>query len=119
MFTPQEFLEQVQQFTAVTPAEAKELLQKKDGSILFIGRESCQYCRRFCKTLAQFAAEDNQTIYFLHSQIPDYSAAEIADLRNQYQVVTVPGFLFATPDGVRVRCDSSMTIDDIRTFTSL
>ncbi|MBY5035593.1 thiol reductase thioredoxin [Streptococcus gallolyticus] len=118
MFSPQEFLEAVQHFTAVTPSEAQELLLKKEGGLLFIGRESCSFCRRFCQTLLEFFKEEKQEVYFLHSQHPDYSPLEIAELRNQYQVVTVPGLLYAATDGVRVHCDSSMTADQIREFIS-
>ncbi len=51
------YLEQVKVFQAVSPEEAKALMDAKDGGILFIGRESCPYCRRFVAKLSPLAQE--------------------------------------------------------------
>lgn len=111
-----DFMSIANTFQSVSPAEARKLLEAKEGAILFIGRDTCPYCIRFIPKLAQAAKEQNWTVYFLHSQSPVYSAQEIAELRNDYQVPTVPGLLHAKATGVAVRCDSSMTVDEIVSF---
>lgn len=106
----------IQNFQSISPQEARELLEKKDGAILFIGRPTCPYCVRFAPKLAEAAARNQWTVYFLHSQSPAYSAQEIVALRDDYQVPTVPGLLHAKKEGIAVRCDSSMTVDEITDF---
>lgn len=116
MFFNNTFKEDIQDFKAISPKEARQLLEAKNGAILFFGRESCPYCRRFAPKLAAVAKEQNWTVYFLHTQNPAYSAQEIAQVRQDYDVPTVPGLLHAKADGVQVRCDSSMTEEEIKEF---
>ncbi|HGA1426292.1 TPA: thiol reductase thioredoxin [Streptococcus suis] len=116
MFDTNHFFEDIKDFKAVSPKEASELLAAKDGAILFLGRDTCPYCRRFAPKLAAVAAAQNWTVHFLHTQEPAYSAQEIAALREQYHVPTVSGLLVAKASGVDVRCDSSLTEDEILAF---
>ena len=116
MFFTNTFPEDIQDFQPVSPREARQLLEARDGAILFLGRDSCFYCRRFAPKLAAVAKKENWTIYFLHTQHPAYSAKEIAQLRQDYGVPTVPGLLHAKRDGVQVRCDSAMSKEKIKAF---
>lgn len=102
-----------QDFTQLNPQEAQELLTAKDGDILFIGRSSCPYCNLFIPKLHKVAQDQQLTIHFLDSTQP---SPQLQALRDHYQVPTVPGLLIAKSTGVEVRCDSSMTPDQIRTF---
>lgn len=107
------FLEQVEAFTEVTPEEADELLTAKEGNIVFIGRETCPYSRRFSDTLTDVVKEYNLDINFLHSKKPDYED-EIQEFRDKYNVPTVPGFLYSSESaGILVKCDSSMNAEEI------
>lgn len=118
MFDTNHFFDDIKNFKAVSPTEASELLSAKEGAILFLGRDTCPYCRRFAPKLATVAAAQNWTVYFLHTQDPVYSAQEIASLREQYHVPTVPGLLVAKASGVDVRCDSSLTEEEILAFVT-
>lgn len=102
-------------FTPVTPTQAAKLLTDQEGGILFIGRDSCPYCQRFVPKLQHVAEQQGWTVHFLHSEDPA-TFAETQALRQTYQVPTVPGLLVAASDGVRVRCDSSMTEEEILAF---
>lgn len=107
------FLEQVEAFTEVTPEEADELLTAKEGNIVFIGRETCPYSRRFAGTLTDVVNEYDLDINFLHSKKPDYED-EIQEFRDKYNVPTVPGFLYSSESaGILVKCDSSMNAEEI------
>lgn len=107
------FLEQVRAFTEVTPEAADELLTVKEGNIVFIGRETCPYSRRFAETLTDLVKEYNLDINFLHSKKPDYED-EIQEFRDKYDVPTVPGFLYSSESaGILVKCDSSMNAEEI------
>ena len=55
MFFTNTFPEDIQDFQPVSPSEARQLLEARDGAILFLGRDSCSYCRRFAPKLATVA----------------------------------------------------------------
>lgn len=116
MFFDNTFNDDIKDFKPISPKDATQILAAKDGAILFLGRDTCPYCRRFAPKLAKVANEENWTVHFLHTQSPAYSPQEIAELRAKYDVPTVPGLLHAKTDGVQVRCDSSMTVEEIKEF---
>ena len=49
-------------FTEITAQEAKKSLEVAEGFILFIGRPSCPYCRRFEPKLTQVAKDNQLTV---------------------------------------------------------
>lgn len=104
-----------EQFNAVTPDEAEALLEAGEGNILFIGRETCPYCRKFIVTLHEAATRENLNINFLHSENETY-LDRTNELRDKYNVPTVPGLLFGGEDGVDVVCDSSLSVSEILEF---
>ncbi|HEM3200887.1 glutaredoxin [Streptococcus suis] len=107
------FQDYIQDFTSVTVKQAQYLLAAKEGAVLFIGRATCPYCNRFAPKLHKVAQDKQETIYFLDSS---QVTPQLQALRDHYQVPTVPGLLVAKPTGVQVRCDSSMTEDEIVVF---
>ena len=71
-------------------------MDAKDGGILFIGRESCPYCRRFVAKLSPLAQEAGLKVAYLHSQNPE-TLSQVQQLRKcqLYQVSsfqTMKGF---------------------------
>lgn len=109
----EQYLEEVQVFKEITPEEAMQLLEAKEGNIVYIGRETCPYCRRFVKKLNPLAEENNLTIHYVHSQHPEYEE-QVDEIREKYDVPTVPGFLYSSESaGIVVKCDSSMDEDEI------
>ncbi|MCW6666823.1 thiol reductase thioredoxin [Aerococcaceae bacterium NML190938] len=109
------FLQQVAAFEEVEPQQAEALIEAKEGNILFIGRETCPYCRRFASKLSKVATEHNLKVYFLHSRHPRHEN-ETQALRDKYGVPTVPGFIYSDVAGIKVKCDSSMPEADILAF---
>lgn len=108
-----QYLNQVRGFDETTPAEAEELLEAKDGNIVYIGRETCPYCRRFVKTLSPLAEEYDLTVHYVHSQHPEYEE-QVNEIREKYDVPTVPGLLYSSDSaGIVVKCDSSMDKKEI------
>ena len=81
-------------------------------------RKTCPYCRKFAGTLAGVVAETKAHIYFINSE----EASELEKLqafRSEYSIPTVPGFVHVQDGQVAVRCDSSMTADEIKAFAHL
>lgn len=112
----QTYLDQAAIFTPITVGDAALLLASERSATVFIGRETCPYCRRFVAKLSAVAQENDLIIYYLHSQLPTTMISKIQQLREQYNVPTVPGLLVAKNGEVKVKCDSSMTKEEILDF---
>ena len=100
-------------FTNISVEAAKEQLQTADEFILFIGRPTCPFCRRFERKLSHVAKENQLVVYYINS---DHTTPELEELRNTYKVATVPGLLVANAGHVRVVCDSSLSEEAILDF---
>lgn len=117
MASQQEFLDYVAELDNVTAEKAGQLLEEKDGAIVFIARETCPYCRKFISRLMKVVKEKDLTVHFLHSQPQDAQEGQaVQALRDQYDVPTVPALLYAGQDGVQVVCDSSLSPEEIIEF---
>ena len=109
----EQYLEEVQVFNEVTPEKADSLLEAKEGNIVYIGRETCPYCRKFVIKLSPLGEENDLHINYVHAQHPEYEE-QIKELRDKYDVPTVPGLLYSSESaGVLVKCDSSMSEEEI------
>ena len=93
-------------------------LQIKKNATFFIGRKTCPYCRKFATTLASVVAETQAHIFFINSEEPS-ELEELQAFRSEYGIPTVPGFLHIENGQVAVRCDSSMTAEEIKSFAIL
>src|SRR5699024_4692385 len=108
-----QYLGQVKSFKETRPEKADKLLEAKEGNIVYIGRETCPYCRRFVKTLGPLAKEHHLKIHYVHAQHPEYEQ-EVNELREKYDVPTVPGLLYSSETaGMVVKCDSSLDAEEI------
>lgn len=100
-------------FTTINVAKAENQLQNAEEFILFIGRPTCPYCRRFEPKLTQVAKENKLDVYYINS---DEISPELDSLRSTYNVATVPGLLVAKGGRVKVVCDSSLSEEEILDF---
>lgn len=116
--SPQEFLDLAESFREVTPTKADQLLETEPGTTVFIGRETCPFCRTFMPKLHEVASEHDHQVYFVHSQHPDYTA-DLEHFRSKYDVPTVPGLLHNDGIGVAVKCESGMEPEEIKEFLEL
>lgn len=108
-----QYLGEVRAFNEIEPKKADELLEAKEGNIVYIGRETCPYCRRFVKTLSPLVEENNLEVNYVHSEHPNYEE-QVDELREKYDVATVPGLLYSSESaGLVVKCDSSLAAEEI------
>ncbi|MGL4741996.1 MAG: conjugal transfer protein TraF [Sarcina sp.] len=111
MFEDNTYEEDIKTFKQVTSVEAKNLITTQDLAVIYIGRATCPYCRKFAKKLGFLANQINTTIYYINSE--DFSDEGIANFRSEFNVVTVPGFIVKKNNEIEVRCDSSLPEDEI------
>ena len=105
------YKEDVSLFTKILSEEVDKLLSNENLVVVYIGRETCPYCRKFAKKLSGLVSEINTTIYYVDSD--NSSDNGLKSFREKYNIVTVPGFIVSKNREIEVRCDSSITEDEI------
>lgn len=111
MFEQDTYEEDVKLFEEVLSTQADNILSNEDLAVVYIGRETCPYCRKFAKKLSGVASKVNTTIHYVNSS--NFSDSEINSFREKYNIVTVPGFIIRKNREIEVRCDSSIPEDEI------
>ncbi|CAM4098161.1 hypothetical protein AT575_07540 [Streptococcus penaeicida] len=110
-----DFQEAISYFTEITMAQLNEKLETKEDFILFLGRPTCSFCRRFAPKLAQVSQEKELTVYYIPSDsIADFDA--IQEFRASHQIQTVPALVVGNAGSVKVVCDSSLSPSEIADF---
>ncbi len=111
MFENDTYQEHIKSFKKVLSAEADTLLSNESLAVIYIGRETCPFCRKFAKKLNSIADQINTPIYYIDSE--NYSDDKISSFRQKYNVITVPGFIVSKNGEIEVRCDSSTPENEI------
>ena len=114
----EQFLENIKDLELPTLERAQEAIDKKETATFFIGRKTCPYCRKFAAKLATVVAETKAHVYFINSEEPSQLEA-LQVFRARYEIPTVPGFLHVEAGKATVRCDSSMSEEEIKAFAHL
>ena len=112
------FAQDIKVLEMTTVNRARKAIANKETATFFIGRKTCPYCRKFATTLASVVAETQAHIFFINSEEPS-ELEELQAFRSEYRIPTVPGFLHTENSQVAVRCDSSMTAEEIKSFANL
>lgn len=109
------YAENVSAFEKIDSAKAQELIKGKSEAIIYIGKALCPFCQKFVKKLNKVAKETNTHIYYVNS-VEQSDMEGITAFRNEYNIPTVPGFIYTNDEIINVKCDSSMPEEEIKTF---
>lgn len=100
------YIEDIKNFKEILSSEADILLQQNDLTVVYVGRETCPYCRKFARKLSDISYLINTTIYYINTA--SLNDTEISSFRQKYNIVTIPGFIVNKNGYIIVRCDSSI-----------
>jgi predicted bacteriocin transport accessory protein len=107
--------ENVASFDKISSAKAQELVKGEGEAVIYIGKAVCPYCQKFIQKLKKVAEETDTHIYYVNS-VEESDMEDITAFRNEYDIPTVPGFIYTNGDIVNVKCDSSMPEEEIKAF---
>ena len=91
------------------------MLDEEEPKLLFIGRSTCQYSRKYLPKLIAALGEDVENTYFLDSEHTATDDA-LADFRFEVGAKTVPSLVYVGGDGrfTNLAADSSNSVEDIK-----
>lgn len=111
MFGKDTYEEDIKAFEKIDSTKADTILSNENKAVVYIGRGTCPFCRKFAKKLSGLVDKIDTTIYYVDSE--DFSDNGIDSFRAKYNIVTVPGFIVHKNGETEVRCDSSLSEDEI------
>lgn len=111
MFEGNKYEEDIKAFKKVLSTQADELLTSESKAVVYIGRATCPFCRKFASKLSGLADKVDTTIYYVNSE--NYLDDGINAFRHKYNIMTVPGFIVHKNGEIEVRCDSSTPENEI------
>ena len=106
--------ENVASFDKIDSAKAQELVKGKAKPLSILARLYVLIVKNSLKT-KKVAEETDTHIYYVNS-VEESDMEGITAFRNEYDIPTVPGFIFTNGDTVNVKCDSSMPEEEIKAF---
>lgn len=107
--------ENVAVFEKIDSAKAQELVKGEHEAVIYVGKAVCPFCQKFVKKLNKVAEETGAHIFYVNSvEISDMEG--ITAFRNKYNIPTVPGIIYTNGQTVNVKCDSSMSEEEINAF---
>jgi len=100
------YAENIQNLKPLTAGEVESLTE---DSYIYFGRETCPYCREFSEQFPNAGVP----IYIVDTQ-NTFSDAKLQEIRETYDVVTVPTFIHRKKDGsfAKLNRDVRQTIAD-------
>lgn len=115
--TPEElaaFAKHVAAFIPTTPDELLQLIDSQKTAIVFLGKPSCSYCRRFVAKLSTVSLNKQLTVRFTDSS----NKAALKDFREQHSIKTVPALLNILQGKIKFVCNSKLSEEEIEAFLS-
>ena len=107
--------ENVASFDKIDSEKAQALVKGESEALIYIGKAVCPFCQIFVEKLKKVAEETDTTIYYVNS-VEKSDMEGITAFRNEYDIPTVPGFVFTNGDTIIVKYDSSMSEEEIKAY---
>lgn len=84
-------------FIELTVSDIENTIQNSSPLLLYTGRVTCEWCRKFVPILEGIASKENLKIYYLDSTNTEEDV-EIQKFRKKYEIEEVPSLILFTKD---------------------
>lgn len=96
------YIHSVLKFKSLSVEELKLKLNNDDAFILYVGRATCQWCRKVAPILCCISSEQNLNIFYLDSENTE-SNPNLQEFRNNHEIDTVPAIIvFYNQDNYKI-----------------
>ena len=106
----------VESFNELTVGEIESKISAKEEFLLFVGRPTCEWCRKLAPSLQEVSESRGLTIFYLDSTDTETSS-ELSNFRDLYDIPTVPTVILFRDDESFVNLDidlrSNNMVDEI------
>ena len=94
----------VESFNELTVDEAGSKKAAGEEFLLFVGRPTCEWCRKLAPSLQEVSESRGMTVFYLDSTDTE-TASDLANFRNLYDIPTVPAVILFKADGSIIKLD--------------
>lgn len=113
----------IESFNELTVVEAGSKISAGEEFLLFVGRPTCEWCRKLAPSLQEVSESRGITVYYLDSTNTE-TDSELANFRDLYDISTVPAVILFKVDGSLIKLDidlrsSNMTDEISSSFDEL
>lgn len=111
-----DYVKAVKSYQAISIDEVEQKTQNEEEFILYIGRETCPYCRDFVPKLTEAVEQSHTTIYYLDSESDP--TGKIQQFRQSQGLATVPSLTYYKSGKLSgiLRKGSQATLSEIENF---
>lgn len=88
----------IQFFKELSPEQAEEKIREKSPFFLFVGRDTCQSCRKVIQPLQKAVSQLEIEMFYLNSEKTDDNLL-LSQFREDYHIDFVPAIIFFDRDG--------------------
>lgn len=113
----------IESFNELTVVEAGSKISAGEEFLLFVGRPTCEWCRKLAPSLQEVSESRGITVFYLDSTNTE-TDSELANFRDLYDISTVPAVILFKVDGSLIKLDidlrsSNMTDEISSSFDEL
>ncbi len=88
----------IKTFREINSGEAQTKINAGDCFFLFVGRSTCEWCRRLAPSVQEVFTKKNIEVFYIDSSETDIDS-RLNDFRIRYHIDTVPSILFFANNG--------------------
>lgn len=102
----------VDAFIEIDTQSVREKIANGERFYLYIGRSTCQWCRKLAPSLQYASSKREVDIYYLDST-DTQTDSDLSSFRKEYAIETVPDVILFSESDAPVHLDIDITADDM------
>lgn len=102
----------VDAFIEIDTQSVREKIANGERFYLYIGRPTCQWCRKLAPSLQYASSKREVDIYYLDST-DTQTDSDLSSFRKEYAIKTVPDVILFSESDAPVHLDIDITADDM------